>query len=83
MFILASSSPRRKELLSKIVPSFRIVVPEVDESSLSFLSPKDLPAEESKLKAYAVASRFPDDEVLACDTVVLLDGVALGKPKDD
>lgn len=82
MFILASSSPRRKELLRKIVPSFEIVVPEVDESSLSFLSPKDLPAEESKLKAYAVASRFPDDEVLACDTVVLLDGVALGKPKD-
>ena len=54
----------------------------VDESSLSFLSPKDLPAEESKLKAYAVASRYPGDEVLACDTVVLLDGEALGKPKD-
>lgn len=81
MFILASSSPRRKELLAKIVPSFTTLVPEIDESLLH-VDPKDLPAEESKAKAYAVASLYPHDEVLSCDTVVVLHGKALGKPKD-
>lgn len=81
MFILASGSPRRKELLSKLVDPFEIVVPDVDESILH-LPPKDLPAEESRMKAYAVSSRYPDAEILACDTIVILHGEALGKPKD-
>ncbi len=81
MFILASSSPRRKELLSKIVPDFRILVPEVDESLLH-IDAKDLPSQESKAKAYAIACLCPDDEVLSCDTIVVLHGKALGKPKD-
>ncbi len=81
MFILASSSPRRKELLKKIVPEFEIIVPDIDESLLHCQG-KDLPAEESKAKAYAVASKYPHDEILACDTIVLLDGEVLGKPKD-
>ena len=81
MFILASSSPRRKELLKKIVSDFVIIVPNVDESILH-VDPKDLPGEESKMKAYAVASSHPDDEILACDTVVILDGEVLGKPRD-
>lgn len=82
MFILASGSPRRKELLSKIVDSFEIIVPNVDESLLH-IPAKDLPAEESRMKAYAISSRYLDAEVLACDTIVVLHGEALGKPKDE
>ena len=82
MFILASSSPRRKQLLRKIVPEFTIIVPEIDESLLH-IDPKDLPAEESKAKAYAIAASHPNDEILACDTIVVLHGRALGKPVDE
>lgn len=82
MFILASGSPRRKELLKKVVPEFEIIVPDVDESLLH-VDPKDLPAEESKAKAYAIAASHPNDEILACDTVVVLGGEVLGKPKDE
>ena len=82
MFILASASPRRKELLKKIVPEFTIIVPNVDERILH-LGPKDLAMEESRLKSYAVSCKHPNDEVLACDTIVVLDGEILGKPKDE
>ena len=82
MLILASGSPRRKELIKKITSSFRVVVPNVDEGILH-LPAKDLPAEESKMKAYAVKALFPEEEVLACDTIVVLDGEVLGKPKDE
>ena len=81
MFILASSSPRRKELLKKLIPEYEIVVPDVDERLLH-LSPSDLAAEESKIKAYAVSSLYPEDEVLACDTIVVLEDEILGKPLD-
>ena len=73
MLILASGSPRRKELIKKITSSFRVVVPNVDEGILH-LPAKDLPAEESKMKAYAVKALYPEEEVLACDTIVVLDG---------
>ena len=82
MFILASGSPRRKELLKKVIHEFTIIVPDVDERILH-LPAKDLAAEESRLKAYAISARYPDDEVLACDTIVVLDGEVLGKPQDE
>lgn len=82
MFILASSSPRRKQLLSKLLQDFAIIVPEVDERILD-LPASDLAAEESKMKAYAIASKYPNDEILACDTIVVLDGKVLGKPEDE
>lgn len=81
MLILASGSPRRKELLKKLTPSFTVIVPNVDERSIdSSVEPKDLPEEESRLKAYAIHARYPNDEVLSCDTIVILDGEILGKP---
>lgn len=82
MFILASSSPRRKELIKKLISEYTIVVPEVDERFFH-LPPEDIAREVSKLKAYAVSSQYPNDEVLACDTVVILHGRALGKPADE
>ncbi len=83
MFILASSSPRRKELLKKLIDDFVIISPDIDERLLdnSFL-PSRLSKEESRLKAYAVKATHPDDEVLAADTIVILNGEALEKPKD-
>lgn len=83
MLILASKSPRRRELLKKIVPSFEIIPADIDERLLDpSLNPKDLALEESKLKAYTVYSLHPSDEVLSCDTIVILDGKALEKPVD-
>ena len=81
MLILASGSPRRKELLKKLTPNFTVIVPNVDERAIDCsLSPKDLPEEESRLKAYAIHALYPNDAVLACDTIVILDGEILGKP---
>lgn len=83
MLILASASPRRHELLKLLVPSFEVIVPNIDERVLdNVLDPKDLSAEESRLKAYAIFCEHPNDEILSCDTVVVLDGKPLGKPLD-
>ncbi len=79
MIILASESPRRKELIKKIVKDFTVIPANVDESSLH-IPACDLPGELSKLKAYDVFAKYPNDTVLACDTVVILDGVVMGKP---
>ncbi|MBR5750649.1 MAG: Maf family protein, partial [Bacilli bacterium] len=65
MLILASASPRRRELLRKLVPSFIAVVPYVDERVMDGVrKPKDLSTEEARLKAYEIFSMNPDDEVL-------------------
>jgi len=79
MIILASESPRRRELIKKITNDFVVIPSNVDESVLH-IAPHDLPGELSKLKAYSVYSRYPNDTILACDTVVILDGELMGKP---
>ena len=81
MLILASESPRRRELIKKITSDFTVIPSNVDESVLH-IAPHDLPAELSKLKAYSVFSQYPNDAVLACDTVVILNGELMGKPKN-
>lgn len=81
MLILASESPRRRELIKKITSDFTVIPSNVDESVLH-IAPHDLPGELSKLKAYSVYSRYPNDTVLSCDTVVILNGELMGKPKD-
>lgn len=81
MLILASESPRRRELIKRITNNFTVIPSNVDESLLH-ITPHDLPAELSKLKAYSVFSKYPNDEVLACDTVVILNGELMGKPRN-
>lgn len=81
MLILASESPRRRELIKKITNDFVVIPSNVDESVLH-IAPHDLPGELSKLKAYSIFANYPNDEVLACDTVVILHGELMGKPKD-
>lgn len=82
MLILASQSPRRKELLKEITPNFKIVPPNIDESAFN-VSPDKLPGLLSKEKAYCIFSLYPNDEVLSSDTVVILDNVLFGKPKTE
>jgi len=79
MIILASESPRRKELIKKITKEFTVIPANIDESQLH-IPACDLPGELSKLKAYDVFAKYPNDKVLACDTVVIIDGQILGKP---
>lgn len=89
MVILASNSPRRKELLGGLDVEFRTwVIPDIDESY-----PEDLPADETaeyiaqkKAAPYFnykhISGVGDDDIVLTADTVVILEGEVLGKPKD-
>ena len=83
-FILASASPRRKELLKEIVEDFTILPSDFDESSINaYLPPRKLVKELAKGKALAV-SKGREDEciVLGSDTVVAFGKRVLGKPKD-
>jgi len=79
---LASSSPRRQELLKALGLPFIIVPAEVDERQQPGESPAALVQSLSQAKATAVATRYPDAVVVAADTVVVLDGLVLGKPAD-
>lgn len=86
-FVLASGSPRRKELLSEIIPSFDIVVSEADEESVPKTLPPELYVEELALLKATASSKVLDKKrasiVIGADTVVTLDGKILGKPSDE
>lgn len=81
MFILASSSPRRKELLKRLVSNFTVIVPKINEN-IKVAEKEYLPLEIAKLKAYAIFSLYPEDTVLASDTIVIYENEVLGKPKN-
>ena len=80
--ILASQSPRRKELLGLFHIPFTVRVADIDEAMDPSASPYDEVARVSLLKAQAV-SREEDDIVIAADTIVVCDGQVLGKPRDE
>ena len=83
--ILASQSPRRKELLGRMgIRDFETISPNVDESVFHGLPPEELVRRLSAEKAPAVAGRAGEDAiVIAADTVVALEGAVLGKPADE
>lgn len=79
--VLASGSPRRRELMKLITADFECAVSEADETF-----PKDTPVLKAseylaELKAKAVAEKYPDDLVIGCDTTVIYEGRIFGKPK--
>ena len=81
--ILASASPRRRELLKFITEDFTVRVSDAQE-----VTDPALPAEETVkslavIKGEAVAEGFPADTVISADTIVVLDGKILGKPKNE
>lgn len=80
--ILASASPRRQELLRQVGLSFRIIPSQVSEETDEPMSPGALVEHLALIKAQAVASQEPEALVLGSDTVVVVDGDILGKPRD-
>ncbi|MEO7933381.1 MAG: Maf family protein [Chthoniobacterales bacterium] len=80
--VLASTSPRRIELLSHLGHTFRIVPPGVEESSAGHLTPRELSLLNAKRKSHAVAAFEPTSIVIGADTVVAIAGETLGKPAD-
>ncbi|MBQ7416191.1 MAG: septum formation inhibitor Maf [Oscillospiraceae bacterium] len=79
--ILASQSPRRKELLGLLGIPFCVRIADIDETMTPGAAPYSEVARLSRMKALAIA-REPDDVVIAADTIVVCDGHVLGKPRD-
>jgi septum formation protein len=80
--ILASASPRRRELLGQIGLPFDVIVAAVTEFEESDADPRGLVAHNAALKADWVAQRHPEAFVLGADTTVFIDGMVLNKPAD-
>lgn len=83
MIILASQSPRRSELLRKIVPEFAVFPADIDEKAVTYSTPEMAPEAIAAAKAAKVIANHPNDMIIACDTIVLLDGRIIGKPSDE
>lgn len=81
--ILASGSPRRKQLLELAHIDFEIITTDVDETNPPGMPEEEVPVYLAKKKAWAAAKGNPNRDILAADTVVLLDRDILGKPEDD
>lgn len=81
--ILASASPRRRELLAQLGLPFEVVVAEVTEHEESSTDPRVMVAHNAALKAEWVAARHPAATVLGADTIVFIDNHALNKPRDE
>lgn len=79
--ILASQSPRRRELMDITGLSYSVIVSDADEN-IDISDPKEYVLTLSERKAQAVASSHPDDIVIGADTIVVIDGMILGKPHD-
>jgi septum formation protein len=80
--VLASASPRRRELVRALGTPFEVDPADVDETPDATLAPADDALRLARAKADVVAARHPDRLVLAADTIVVHDGVVLGKPRD-
>jgi len=78
--ILASASPRRRELLAQLALSFTIIPAEVDEQQLAAEAPTAYVRRVAQAKAQHLSQRFPEALVLGADTIVVLDEQILGKP---
>lgn len=83
MLILASQSPRRRDLLEREGVDFRVVTRETEEVNEANLPPEDICARNAVAKALAVAAEYPRDTVVGADTLVFLEGKPLGKPADE
>ncbi|MGI6403666.1 MAG: Maf family protein [Oscillospiraceae bacterium] len=82
MLILASGSPRRRELLEYISSDFAIITKPTDESFPTGVPPRRGAELLALRKARAVAEQYPCDVVIGADTIVVLEGEIFGKPQD-
>lgn len=81
--ILASSSPRRRELLQGLGIPFTVETSDVDETTSPGLAPAEIVESLAQRKAREIAGKKSDGLVIGADTIVVLDGNVLGKPRDD
>ncbi|MCD8209238.1 MAG: Maf family protein [Coprobacillus sp.] len=77
---LASKSPRRRELFKEICSSFLCIDTEIDEEESKKLAPLECVRDLAKRKAKLGAKSYPDDLVIGCDTIVILEDEIIGKP---
>lgn len=80
--ILASASPRRRELLARLGWPFDVVTADVIEHEAEDADPREMVRHNAALKAEWVAARHPDAVVLGADTTVFIGGTVLNKPRD-
>jgi len=80
--ILASASPRRRELLAQAGIPFTVVVADVTEHEAEDSDPREMVRHNAALKADWVAARHPEATVLGADTTVFIDRTVLNKPRD-
>lgn len=80
--ILASASPRRKELLKLLFEDFSVIASDIEETVPDGLPIEERPEYLAKLKAADIYRKFPDFTVIGADTSVLLENEILGKPKN-
>jgi len=88
--VLASSSPRRREIMTMLGIRFRTVVSGADETVSGAVSPESYVLQAAQRKNAAVLNRLkeeasltPDTLIIACDTVVVYNGLVIGKPPDE
>ena len=82
--ILASASPRRQELIGRLIPDFKVMTDNSPEEVIMGEKPEETVKRLAKQKAENVAGEITDDAVvIAADTMVALDGQVLGKPCDE
>src|SRR5580698_11207838 len=82
MIVLASASPRRQELLRNAGIPFTVQPADINETPLAGESPRDCAERLAREKALAVSRGRPQDWVLGADTIVVVDDLILGKPRD-
>lgn len=84
--ILASSSPRRQEILKLLNIPFRVIMPNIDETALQTIDTEDIPEFLAREKVTAVIHSLPSEQeiqwILGADTVIVKDGRCYGKPED-
>ncbi len=81
--ILASASPRRKQLLDMIDIDFEVIPSDVHEDFNIDLNHEDFVQHYAREKSLDIAEKYPDHLVIGADTIVVLDSKILGKPKDE
>ena len=82
MVILASASPRRRELFKQITDNFQIITADIDEETSYNLSPLQAVLDIAKRKGLKVKESHPNDIIVSADTIVVIDDQIIGKPID-